>query len=141
MDFNLDRFVNAQASAYPAAFAEMQAGCKRGHWIWYIFPQLAQLGYSSNARYFGISGMAEAKAYLAHPVLGARLREISRLLLMLDGSDPVTLMSSYVDAMKLRSSMTLFAEADGYDSVFGGVLDKYFQSGPDSLTIDYLRVE
>lgn len=110
MNFDLARFIKAQDSDYARALSEIRAGRKRSHWIWYIFPQLTQLGYSYNARYYGISGLAEAQAYMKEPVLRERLLEITGALLQLPGSDPLTVMGS-PDDMKLCSCMTLFAIA------------------------------
>ena len=105
--------------------------------MWFIFPQLKGLGYSSNANYYGIDGLAEATAYMQHPILGTRLIEISRALLNLPGSNATSVMGS-PDDMKLRSSITLFSLVKGADPVFGLVLDKYFQSHKDDQTIALL---
>src|SRR3954470_7083528 len=106
MSADLSRFVDAQAGGvYEQALAELRAGHKRGHWIWFVFPQIAGLGSSSAARHYAISGLEEARAYLAHPVLGPRLVAAARALLGLPGSDPAAVLGS-VDALKLRSSMT-----------------------------------
>lgn len=137
MSANLDRFVAAQATAYAQALVEIRSGRKRSHWMWFIFPQLKGLGYSSNANYYGIDGLAEATAYMQHPILGTRLIEISRALLNLPGSNATSVMGS-PDDMKLRSSMTLFSLVKGADPVFGLVLDKYFQSHKDDQTIALL---
>lgn len=137
MSANLDRFVAAQATAYAQALVEIRSGRKRSHWMWFIFPQLKGLGYSSNANYYGIDGLAEATAYMQHPILRTRLIEISRALLNLPGSNATSVMGS-PDDMKLRSSMTLFSLVKGADPVFGLVLDKYFQSHKDDQTIALL---
>jgi len=123
----LRRFVEAQdrGGTYPQALAELQGGRKRGHWIWFVFPQAAGLGASEMSRRYAIASGEEAAAYLAHPVLGARLIECAEALLALPGSDPVAVMGE-LDALKLRSSMTLFAQVDGADPVFRRVLDRYF---------------
>ena len=127
--FNLERFVEAQDTEplgdYQQALAEMRAGEKRGHWIWYIFPQMRGLGRSPNSDFFGISGLEEAKAYLAHEVLGPRLREITEAVLENEGEPVDVLMGWEVDAMKLQSSMTLF-DAASPDDIFGDVLDTFF---------------
>ena len=127
--FNLERFVEAQDTEplgdYQQALAEMRAGEKRGHWIWYIFPQMRGLGRSPNSDFFGISGLEEAKAYLAHEVLGPRLREITEAVLENEGEPVDVLMGWEVDAMKLQSSMTLFDAASPND-IFGDVLDTFF---------------
>ena len=137
MSTHLDRFVTAQATTYNQALSEIRAGHKRSHWMWFIFPQLKGLGYSSNANYYGIDGLPEAAAYLQHPVLGPRLIEISQALLKLPGNNATSVMGS-PDDMKLRSSMTLFSLVKGADPVFGQVLDKYFQSQKDNQTIALL---
>ena len=127
--FNLERFVEAQDTEplgdYQQALAEMRAGQKRGHWIWYIFPQMKGLGRSPNSDFFGISGLEEAKAYLAHEVLGPRLREITEAVLENEGEPIDVLMGWEVDAMKLKSSMTLFDAASPND-IFGDVLEMFF---------------
>lgn len=135
-DAGLQRFVDAQAGGtYEGALAELRAGRKRGHWIWYVLPQLAGLGSSPTSQHYGVRGLAEARAYLAHPVLGPRLRECATALADLPGRDgtptgPVDAVAALgsVDALKLRSSMTLFAlaaEDAGEDSrVFRTVLDR-----------------
>ncbi len=134
---HLQRFLDAQRADYPAALAEITAGRKRSHWMWYIFPQLRGLGYSELAHRYGIANAAEAAAYLAHPVLGQRLLEISRALLALPGSHATAVMGS-PDDLKLRSSMTLFGQVPGADGVFQAVLDKFFQGQPDARTLQLL---
>jgi uncharacterized protein (DUF1810 family) len=138
MSADLSRFLDAQdrGGTYEQALAELRAGRKHGHWIWFVFPQVMGLGRSTASQYYAISGLDEARAYLAHPVLGPRLVECARALLDLPGSDAVAVLGS-VDAQKLRSSMTLFATADG-DPVFAQVLDKYFGGTPDELTLGRL---
>ncbi|HEY6746085.1 MAG TPA: DUF1810 domain-containing protein [Mycobacteriales bacterium] len=136
MDFDLERFVTAQRGTYESALAELRAGRKRGHWMWFIFPQIAGLGSSSTARHYAISGLDEARAYLAHPVLGPRLVEASRALLGLPGGDPVAVVGS-VDALKLRSSMTLFAQASD-EPAFRQVLDKFYDGSEDDATLTRL---
>ena len=135
--FDLQRFVDAQCDSYGTALAELRAGAKRGHWMWFVFPQVAGLGRSATAQHFAISGPDEARAYLAHPVLGPRLRECTRTLVELDGGDPVAVLGS-VDAQKLRSSMTLFAHADPAEPVFRAVLDRYFDGREDDATTSRL---
>jgi uncharacterized protein (DUF1810 family) len=134
---DLERFVAAQDSggSYEQALAELQAGRKRSHWIWYVFPQIKGLGMSPTSQHYAIAGLAEARAYLAHPVLGARLLTCTGALLDLDGDDPVAIFGS-LDAMKVRSSMTLFAQAAPEQPLFGAVLDRYFSGETDSATID-----
>lgn len=133
---DLNRFISAQERSYDAALREIKAGHKRTHWMWYIFPQIAGLGFSSTAQYYAISSMQEAKDYYAHPVLGKRLVEISEALLALDTSDAGAVMG-YPDDLKLRSSMTLFLAASG-DAVFQKVLDKFYSGKPDSRTLNIL---
>ena len=135
---NLDRFLKAQASSYDAALHEICAGQKRSHWIWYIFPQIQGLGFSSTAQYYAISDIEEAKAYLEEPTLRARLLEISEALLTLESSDPTRVMG-YPDDLKLRSSMTLFAEAEPECEVFQKVLDKYYGGRKDPRTLEILN--
>lgn len=130
--YNIERFVKAQEGVYPIALRELQKGRKRSHWIWYIFPQLKHLGYSYNAKFYGISGIEEATAYLEQPILGQRMREVSEAILMLPGNDAVAVFGG-IDAMKLHSSMTLF-DLVSPDDVFARVLDKYFDGRRDSLT-------
>ena len=128
-NMSLERFVNAQEnpySGYERALEEMKQGQKRGHWIWYIFPQLRGLGFSDMAQYYGICGKQEAREYLQHPVLGARLREITEAILLHAGQTTAEdLMNGEIDAMKLRSSMTLF-DSVSPDDIFADVLDVFF---------------
>lgn len=138
MNYDLDKFVKAQELMYPWALKEMKNGRKQTHWMWFIFPQLKALGRSNTALYYGIKDLEEAKAYLEHPVLGSRLTEISEVLLTLETNDPYGVMGD-IDGLKLCSSMTLFAEAVGYDSVFGKVIDKYYNGNKDMNTIRILQ--
>ena len=131
--FSLQRFVDAQSQTYDQALAELRAGQKRTHWMWFVFPQVAGLGRSGMAQRFAISGLEEARAYLAHPVLGRRLVESARALTALDTDDPAAVMGP-VDAMKLKSSMTLFALAAPDERVFREVLDHYFGGDLDEAT-------
>ena len=131
--FDLQRFVDAQRSTYDQALAELRAGAKRSHWMWFVFPQIAGLGRSGMAQRFALAGLDEARAYLAHPVLGPRLVECSRALTDLDVDDPVHVMGS-IDAQKLRSSMTLFGRADPAEPAFGQVLDTFYGGEPDTRT-------
>lgn len=125
-NYNLQRFLDAQEDMYPVALKEIRKGGKRSHWIWYIFPQEKGLGYSYNSQFYGLDGEEEARAYLAHPVLGARLREITRALLAHRGHRTVReLMGSEVDVLKLHSSMQLFDKVSPND-VFAEVLKAYF---------------
>ena len=135
--FDLQRFVDAQRNTYDRALAELRAGQKRTHWMWFVFPQIAGLGRSATAQHYAISGADEARAYLAHPVLGPRLVECARALTDLDVDDPAQVMGS-IDAQKLRSSMTLFAVAAPDEPVFSAVLDQYFGGAEDAGTTSRL---
>lgn len=128
--FDLQRFVDAQAPVYDEVLAELRAGHKRSHWIWFVFPQLAELGRSRTARYFGISGLDEARAYLDHPVLGPRLRECSALVAAVPGRTAEQIFG-YPDHLKVRSCMTLFARAATDNAVFTAVLDRFYAGYPD----------
>lgn len=141
-DFDLDRFVAAQDrnGTYAAALGELRAGRKRGHWMWFVFPQIAGLGRSGMAEHFAVSGVAEARAYLEHPVLGPRLVECARALTALPDTDPVRVLGP-VDAMKLRSSMTLFTRAatEPQDQdTFRSVLEQYYAGDEDPATLGLL---
>ena len=131
--FDLERFVRAQESIYPRALAELQAGEKRSHWMWFIFPQIHGLGLSPMAVEFAISGLAEAQAYLAHPVLGARLREITQAVLAVEGRS-VSEIFGYPDDLKFHSSMTLFASVEK-EGIFAEALRKYFNGKMDAGTL------
>ena len=136
--YRLERFVAAQDDgSYRDAVAELRAGRKTSHWMWFIFPQVAGLGRSAVAQHFAISSVDEAQAYLRHPVLGPRLRECAQILAGLDGKSADQILGS-ADAMKLRSSMTLFMTATPDEPVFREVLDKYFGGAADQLTLDRL---
>jgi uncharacterized protein (DUF1810 family) len=132
---DLERFVTAQdhGGTYETALGELRAARKRSHWMWFVFPQLAGLGQSPIARRYAIASLAEARAYLAHPVLGPRLSESARVLTELSGATAEEIFGA-IDAMKLRSSMTLFALADPDNGVFREVLDRYFGGTPDLAT-------
>lgn len=133
--FDLERFVTAQAPVWPAVRAELQAGRKQTHWMWFFFPQLAVLGRSAMARHYGLTGVEEARAYLAHPVLGPRLRECCGILLQAQGPSAVEIFGS-TDAMKLRSCLTLFMLVGPGDAVFREVLRKFYDDQPDPLTME-----
>lgn len=134
--YRLERFVAAQdrGGTYQQAVAELRAGAKVSHWMWFVFPQVAGLGMSATSREYAISGLAEARAYLAHPVLGPRLLECTRILAGTDGKSADAILGP-VDAMKLRSSVTLFGAADPDEPVFAEVLSKYFDGHPDQATL------
>ena len=137
--FDLERFVAAQeGGVHQSAVEELRTGRKRSHWMWFVFPQVAGLGRSAIAQHFAVSGLDEARAYLRHPVLGARLRESVSALLGLPGTDPVAVLGS-IDAVKLRSSMTLFVRAAPEEEIFQQVLDRYYGGLPDEATIRILR--
>ena len=133
----LDRFVSAQSGQYSLALHEIKQGCKRGHWVWFIFPQLKGLGFSQTSQYYGIAGLEEARAYAAHPVLGPRLKEITGALLALETNDVLAVMH-HPDHLKLRSSMTLFALAVPDEPLFQQVLDKFYRGQMDPLTLGKL---
>lgn len=138
--FNLQRFKDAQERDYETALAELRAGRKRTHWIWYVFPQVDGLGSSYNAHYYAISGIEEAKAYLADGLLGARLVECAQALLGLESSNPKAILG-YPDDRKVRSSMTLFevaADDPARRKTFGAVLDKLYGGQRDRATLDIL---
>ena len=138
MDYNLNRFISAQAYDYDNALREVRNGRKTSHWMWYIFPQAKGLGSSSMADYYGIGSEEEAEAYLAEPVLGPRLIEISEALLELENKDAARIFG-FPDVLKLRSCMTLFAAVSGEDSVFQKVLDAYYHGEKDEQTLKILR--
>ena len=130
----LERFVQAQDSVYQRALAELRDGRKTSHWMWFVFPQLAGLGFSAMSERYAIRSLAEARAYLAHPVLGARLRECAQIVADSDAISTEQLFGG-IDAMKLRSSMTLFAQAAPDDEVFTRVLARYYGGVPDANTL------
>ena len=131
---DLERFVDAQDDIYDRVVAELRAGRKTSHWMWFVFPQIAGLGRSPTAVRYAISGSEEARAYLAHPVLGPRLRECAGILLGHNGVSAFDIFGG-IDAMKLHSSMTLFALVSG-DPLFQAVLDRYFEGRLDPATLD-----
>lgn len=138
MENGLERFLTAQRDCYEDALKELRAGRKRSHWMWFIFPQIAGLGFSETARYYAIRDMEEARAYLRHPTLRARLVEISEALLSLESCDARAVMG-WPDDLKLRSSMTLFALADPECTVFTQVLQKFFDGKPDEKTVELVK--
>lgn len=135
---DLNRFLEAQKDSYAEAFAEIKAGRKETHWIWYIFPQLKALGRSHMALYYGITDLDEAKAYMAEPTLRSRLIDITGALLALDDNDPGRVMG-YLDDVKLRSCMTLFELAAPDVPEFGQVLDKFYGGQRDQKTIHIIE--
>lgn len=132
----LDRFTTAQADTYDVALTELRRGAKRTHWMWFVFPQIAGLGRTETARHFAIHSLDEARAYLAHPVLGPRLRECVRALQDLTGTTAAAVLGA-IDAVKLRSSLTLFREAGG-GPLFVAALDRWFDGSADPATLDLL---
>ena len=133
---NLGRFVEAQAPVHDRALAELKAGRKQSHWMWFVFPQIAGLGRSPMAQHYAIQNLAEARAYLAHPLLGARYRECVESLQDLPPTTAETVFGG-IDAMKLRSSLTLFAEASG-EPLFGAALERWFDGDRDLQTMAML---
>lgn len=142
MAIDLTRYIEAQEQTYDLALSEIKAGHKTGHWMWYIFPQIAGLGLSETSKFYAIKSIEEAKAYLKHPVLGKRLTEITKLLLELD-TDNARVIFGSPDDLKLHSCMTLFAIADeeNPDNVFGKVIAKYFMGKYDRNTLHILEEE
>jgi len=136
--YDLRRFVDAQAGVYEQALAEIRGGRKRSHWMWFIVPQVEGLGSSSMARRYAIRSLAEARAYLEHPLLGPRLVECAEAALGVEGRSAYEIFSS-PDDMKLRSSATLFANVSPPDSPFSQVLDRYFKGEPDGETLRILK--
>ncbi|MEJ0039741.1 MAG: DUF1810 domain-containing protein [Gammaproteobacteria bacterium] len=135
--YDLQRFVDAQDRVYARVVAELRAGRKTSHWMWFVFPQVAGLGSSPMAQQYAISSLAEATAYLDHPVLGARLRECTQLVLDAQNRD-ISDIFPYPDDLKFHSSMTLFALADGAPPFFDAALGQYFNAEPDVKTLEIL---
>ena len=135
--YNLNRFIDAQKSSYSTALTEIKNGCKKSHWMWYIFPQIVGLGYSSTSQFYAIKDLHEAMSYLQHELLGKRLIEISQALLDLDTDNAHEIFGS-PDDIKLCSSMTLFAKVENAPSVFQNVLDRYFGGIADKKTLQLL---
>ena len=133
----LERFSSAQSRVYDQALSELRAGRKRSHWMWFIFPQIRGLGHSPTSLHYAIRDLEEARAYMAHPVLGPRLRECAEAVMEVEGRSASEIFG-YPDDLKLRSSMTLFSRASGGESVFDRVLEKYYQGQPDSRTLEIL---
>ena len=135
--YDLERFVSAQEHVYAAITAELRAGRKTGHWMWFVFPQIAGLGHSELSRFYAIASLDEARAYLAHPVLGPRLRECAGLVLATRGRTAETIFGG-IDAVKLRSSMTLFARASPDEPMFQAVINGFFGGILDPATDERL---
>lgn len=135
--FGLGRFVAAQERIYPSVLAELAAGKKRSHWMWFIFPQFAGLGISATAQLYAIGSLGEARAYLAHPLLGPRLRECTALVNRIEGRSARAIFRT-PDDLKFRSSMTLFAHAGDDNRVFLDAIEKYFAGKPDRRTLDLI---
>jgi uncharacterized protein (DUF1810 family) len=135
---SLERFVTAQAQIYPRVLAELQAGRKQSHWMWFIFPQIAGLSGSYRGQLYAIQSLEEAQEYLAHPVLGARLRECSQAVMAVEGKTAHQIFGS-PDDLKFRSCLTLFAQVAPDEPLFADLLDKYFDGEADELTLQKLR--
>ncbi|MCB1679012.1 MAG: DUF1810 domain-containing protein [Halioglobus sp.] len=136
--FNLQRFIAAQAPVFEQVLRELRRGKKQTHWMWFIFPQIQGLGFSSTAQFYALESQAEAAAYAAHPLLGPRLTLCAEVLLELEHVSALDIFGP-VDEQKLRSCMTLFAAVSGGQSVFQSVLDRYFAGQRDQKTLDFLR--
>jgi len=134
---DLKRFLDAQENDFERALAEIKRGRKQSHWMWYIFPQIAGLGFSETSRFYAVKDRAEAEIYLAHPVLGARLVEISEALLEIEGKTANQIFGS-PDDMKLKSSITLFGALKNTNPIFQSVLDKYFNGTNDLRTLQLI---
>jgi uncharacterized protein (DUF1810 family) len=134
---NLNRFIDAQEHDFSCAIAELKSGRKRSHWMWYIFPQLDGLGFSSTARFYAIRDLAEAKAYLAHPILGPRLIAATEAALAVEGKSAEQIFG-HPDVLKFRSCATLFAQVSRPGSVFERVLEKFYEGKPDDQTVALL---
>lgn len=134
MAVDLTRFTEAQRGVYDDVLGELRRGRKTGHWIWFIFPQVAGLGFSETSRYYAISSLEEARAYLAHPVLGARLRECAGIVLAAEGRTAEQVFGG-LDAIKVRSSMTLFHRAAPGEAVFAQVLERFYGGVVDPATV------
>ncbi len=138
--FDLQRFISAQENVYDRVIAELKGGQKRTHWMWYIFPQIDGLGYSHTTKYYAIKNLEEARHYLNHPLLGARLRECAEAVFAIEGRSASEIFA-YPDNLKLKSSMTLFAYVtEDAQSVFARVLDKYFEGERDTKTLNIIQV-
>ena len=138
-NYYLERFLEEQERHYECALREIKNGKKESHWMWFIFPQLKVLGQSGMAKFYGISDLDEARAYIEHPVLGARLREISSALLSLKENNPRIVMG-HPDHLKLCSCMTLFSKATEDNQVFIDVINKFYNGKMDNLTLSFIKV-
>jgi uncharacterized protein (DUF1810 family) len=136
----LDRFIDAQAPVYAQALAELRAGQKQSHWMWFVFPQMVGLGQSATSRAYAIQSLEEARAYIAHPVLGVRYRECCQAMMNLRGKSAQDIFGP-VDAQKYHSSLTLFAEAAPDEVLFYNLLEKYFDGDADEATLELLAHE
>lgn len=136
--YDLERFVRAQSAVYSKVVAELSAGEKRSHWMWFVFPQIAGLGSSATAVRYAISDLDEAAAYLAHPLLGHRLIECTGLVVANDGRS-LEQVFGWPDDLKFHSSMTLFSLVPGHEAVFDAALDKYFEGVPDDKTLELVQ--
>lgn len=136
-EFLLARFLDAQENSYPIALDELRSGRKQSHWIWYVFPQLRGLGFSANSERCGLAGLAEAQAYLAHPILGARLREATEVMLAHQSLGATGVLGE-LDALKFRSCITLFSIAAPSESIFTDALDRFFSGERDERTLKLL---
>ena len=136
--FHLSRFMSAQEGVYQNVLAELRSGQKRTHWMWFIFPQISGLGSSGMAKHYAIKSEEEARQYLAHPVLGARLLECAKTVFAIEGRT-VSQIFGYPDDVKLRSCLTLFGYVAGPQSIFDNVLDKYFNGEKDGVTLRLLK--
>ncbi|SDS12679.1 Uncharacterized protein, DUF1810 family [Halopseudomonas litoralis] len=139
-DFDLSRFRQAQETTYATALAELRAGHKRSHWIWFVFPQLRGLGRSATAERYGLTGLAEARAYLAHPLLGERLREAIEAMLIHEARGASVVLGE-LDAMKLRSCLTLFSLADPSEPLVRRAMEVFFGGQLDERTLKLLQVQ
>ena len=137
VSFDLERFLRAQNPVFDEVLAELRPGCKEGHWMWFVFPQLTGLGHSWMAQKYGISSQAEAEAYLAHPILGSRLIECTRIVTLVEDRTIEQIFGA-VDTLKFRSSMTLFDRVTIGDNIFADALRKYFAGQADRLTLERL---
>ncbi|MEI6332744.1 MAG: DUF1810 domain-containing protein [Pseudanabaena sp. ELA645] len=137
-DFHIERFLSAQNSQYESVLSELRSGQKFGHWMWYIFPQIKGLGTSAMAEKYGIISKKEAIAYFDHPILGVRLKECSKIVIGIQGRTAVQIFG-YIDSLKFRSCMTLFAEIAPDCEIFATALSKYYDNHLDQLTINILN--